>query len=53
MAKKYIVHLISDKRSELENLVQKGKTAAYKRLHAQILLKADIRCDGPDGLIKK
>ena len=29
-------------RSNLEKLVHTGKVAAYKRLHAQILLKADI-----------
>ena len=42
MSKKYIVRLSSDERVELEELVKKGKVAAYKRLHAQILLKADI-----------
>lgn len=47
MAKKYIVRLTSNERSELEKLVSKGKTAAYKRLHAQILLKADISEQGP------
>jgi len=47
MAKKYIVRLTTDERSELENVVNKGKIAAYKRIHAQILLKADISPDGP------
>ncbi len=47
MTKKYIVCLTTDERSELENLVNKGKIAAYKRLHAQILLKADISEKGP------
>ncbi len=47
MAKKYIVRLTSDERSELEYIVNKGKKAAYKRLHAQILLKADISEEGP------
>ena len=42
MAKKYIIRLSSDERGELEALIKKGKAAAYKRLHAQILLKADI-----------
>jgi hypothetical protein len=37
MTKKYLVRLTSDERSELENLVHKGKTASYKRLQAQIL----------------
>lgn len=47
MAKKYIVRLTHDERSELENLIKKGKTASYKRLHAQILLKADVSEEGP------
>jgi len=42
MPKKYIVRLSADERKELKALVNKGKAAAYKRLHAQILLKADI-----------
>lgn len=47
MAKKYIVRLSSDERVELEELVKKGKGAAYKRLRAQILLKADISEGAP------
>ncbi|EDN67873.1 transposase [Beggiatoa sp. PS] len=47
MAKKYIVRLTYDERSELEDIVKKGKKSAYKRLHAQILLKADIGEEGP------
>lgn len=47
MSKKYIVRLSSDERVELEELVKKGKVAAYKRLHAQILLKADISEGSP------
>ena len=35
-----------DEREELKELVNKGKAAAYKRLHAQILLKADISENG-------
>lgn len=42
MAKKYVVRLSSDEREKLHELVNKGKAAAYKRLHAQILLKADV-----------
>lgn len=42
MAKKYVVRLSSDERDRLHELVNKGKAAAYKRLHAQILLKADV-----------
>ena len=42
MAKKYIVGLTEDERSYLESLIHTGKVAAHKRLHAEILLKADI-----------
>ena len=47
MVKKYIVRLSPEERAKLEDLVEKGKAAAYKRRHAQILLKADISEDGP------
>lgn len=47
LAKKYIVRLDSTEREQLEHLVKVGKAAAYKRQHAQILLKADIGADGP------
>lgn len=48
MADKYIVRLGKAERKELMALVTKGtkKVAAKKRLHAQILLKAD---EGPVG----
>lgn len=46
MAKRYIVRLSESERSELEALVSKGKVAARKRKHAQVLLKAD---EGPAG----
>ena len=42
MAKKYIVRLTEDERTYLDGLVHTGKVAAHKRLHAEILLKADI-----------
>lgn len=42
MAKKYIVRLTDDERTYLESLIHTGKVAAHKRLHAEILLKADI-----------
>jgi Homeodomain-like domain len=45
MNKKYIVRLSDDERSHLTELTRKGKAAAYKIRHAQILLKADA--DGP------
>lgn len=42
MAKKYIVRLSEAERGELSTLVKTGKVAAAKRLHAQILLHADV-----------
>ena len=42
MAKKYVVQLTEEERTELKSLVRKGTVAAHKRLHAEILLKADI-----------
>ena len=43
--KKYIVRLTDEERETLEDLVGKGKTAAYKIKHANILLQVDA--DGP------
>ena len=45
MNKKYIVRLTVEERKYLEDFVSKGKRAAYKIKHANILLKADA--DGP------
>lgn len=42
----YVVTLTAAERSSLQALVAKGRVAAQKRTHAQILLKADV---GPDG----
>jgi transposase len=39
--KRYIVRLTSEERNQLEDIVNKGKNAAYKVKHAQILLGAD------------
>lgn len=44
--KLYIVTLTAAERSSLQSLIAKGKVAARKRLHAQILLKADASPDG-------
>jgi transposase len=44
--KHYVVTLTADERSSLQALIAKGKVAAQKRIHAQILLKADA---GPEG----
>lgn len=40
-AKKYRVELTLAERKELDALINKGRAAAYKRKHAEILLKAD------------
>lgn len=53
MSKKYIVRLSKEERKELTELVNKGKAAAYKRTHAQILLKADISEKGSGWTDKK
>lgn len=42
----YVVTLTAAERSCLQALIAKGKVAARKRIHAQILLKADA---GPQG----
>ena len=44
--KTYIVELTSQERKELRQLINTGKTAAYKQRHARILLLAD---QGPKG----
>jgi len=45
LRKKYIVRLKEAERNQLKEVVTKGKTAAYKIKHANILLAADI--NGP------
>ena len=47
MAKKYVLKLTLDERSELEQLVKKGNTAAWKVQRAQALLKCDQSTKGP------
>jgi len=42
LAKKYLVRLTEDEPTYLKSLIHKGKVAAHKRLHAEILLKADL-----------
>nr|VFK26109.1 MAG: Homeodomain-like domain-containing protein [Candidatus Kentron sp. LPFa]VFK27942.1 MAG: Homeodomain-like domain-containing protein [Candidatus Kentron sp. LPFa] len=46
MQKKYIVRLTDEERSTLEALTKKGKAAAYKIKHANVLLKVDA--NGPN-----
>lgn len=45
MKKRFVVRLTDEERRELEELVTKGKAAAAKIKHANILLKVDA--DGP------
>jgi len=47
MKPKYVVRLSGDERDSLQSIARKGKAAAYKRLNAQMLLKADEGDDGP------
>lgn len=46
MNKKYIVRLTDAERKQLKDLVNKGKTQAYRIKHANILLAVDV--DGPN-----
>jgi transposase len=46
MNKRYIVRLTVQERKELQNLIKKGKTQAYRIKHAHILLAVDA--DGPN-----
>jgi hypothetical protein len=46
MNKRYIVRLTTEEREILTELVNKGRTAAYKIKHANILLNVDA--DGPN-----
>lgn len=47
MPKKYIVELDAEEIEYLQSIVSKGKAAARKILHGQILLKADSGAHGP------
>lgn len=47
MKKKYIVRLSAEERQALGAVLRKGKAAAYRRSHAQILLWADEGEHGP------
>jgi hypothetical protein len=41
MKKRYVVRLSAEEREQLEDLVNRGREAASRRRHAQILLLAD------------
>ena len=43
----YIVELTGEEREDLTKLVRTGKVAAYKRRHAEILLRSDAGSEGP------
>ena len=47
MKKRYIVRLTLEERKRLHDLVRKGRVAAHKRRHAQVLLLVDEGGDGP------
>ena len=47
MAKRYIVRLTDEERSQLRQLLAKKRLGAQKRKRAQMLLKADASKDGP------
>lgn len=52
MRKKYIVRLTSEERAHLQAMASKGKVAAYRIKHANILLAADVEGPGwPDKRI--
>ena len=42
IAEKYSVRLTEEERTDLESLIHNSKVAVHKRLHAEILLKADL-----------
>jgi transposase len=44
--KRYVIRLSKEERKRLTALVCKGRAAARKRLHAQVLLKADVSAAG-------
>jgi transposase len=46
MPKKYVVRLSDEERSQLSAMVKKGKGAAYRIRHANILLKVDAAGPG-------
>ena len=41
MKKRYVIRLSLEEREMLDGLVKRGREAAYRRRHAQVLLDAD------------
>jgi len=52
LKKRYVVRLSGVEREQLEGLVKRGREAAYRRRHAQVLLRADEGERG-NGLIDR
>ncbi|MDZ7784067.1 MAG: helix-turn-helix domain-containing protein [Halioglobus sp.] len=47
MKKRYVVKLTVDERTRLQGLVRRGREAAYRRRHAEVLLLVDEGEQGP------
>jgi len=47
MKKRYVVKLTLDERARLEGLIKRGREAAYRRRHAEVLLLVDEGQHGP------
>lgn len=47
MKKRYVVRLTLDERARLEGLIKRGREAAYRRRHAEVLLLVDEGEHGP------
>ncbi len=47
MKKRFVVRLAGEERKQLEELINRGKAAAYRRRHAQVLLLVDEGEFGP------
>lgn len=52
MKKRYVVKLTSDERDQLKSIITRGREAAYRRRHAQVLMLVDEGEHGA-GLIDK
>jgi transposase len=50
MKKRYVVKLTLDEREQLEGLIKRGREAAYRRRHAQVLLLVDESEYGPRAI---
>lgn len=47
MRKRFIVRLTAEERDRLEGIIKRGREAAYRRRHAQVLLLVDEGEQGP------